>query len=90
MAIIKLTHTHKTYREKKQKWYEFGYPDIEFQQHWDTLPTYHDTAKCVFFAASAVVEGEEVSGSVFNGDFVKETPEEILRMIKEAENGKWT
>ena len=88
MAIIKRTRTNKTYREKKQKWYEVGYPDIEYQQHWDTLPTYHDTAKCVFFSAISEVEGKKVSGSVFNGDFVKETPEQILRLIKEAENDK--
>lgn len=89
MPIIKLTHTNTTYTEKNKKiWVLSIFDDFEYTQHWDKLPTYHDTAKCVFFSATAVVEGKEVDGSVFNGDFVKETPEEILRMIKEAENEK--
>lgn len=85
MPIIKLTHIHTTY--KKDTFLGLSY-DFKFTNHWNKKPTYHDITGCKFWAESEEVEGELVNGAMFNGSFVKETPEEILRLIKEAENGK--
>lgn len=82
MAIIKLTHIKTTFTEK-ETFFGLSY---DFDYHWDKKPKYHDTTGCKFWAESAEVEGELVNGAMFNGSFVRETPEEILRLIKEAEN----
>ena len=84
MAIIKLTHIHSGFEEDKPN------ASVEFglMSFWAKKPIYHDTSGCRFFSATKVVDWKEVDGSIFNGRFVKETPEEILKLIKEAENGK--
>ena len=81
MAIIKLTHIHTGFEEDNPN------VSVEFRlmNFWDKQPIYHDTSSCTFFSATKVVDWKEVDGSIFNGRFVKETPEEILALIKEAE-----
>lgn len=77
MPIIKLTKAH---------WNDEETGEVDF----DILPDYFDTTGCHFRLRikKQYKTKKDIRCSDFNGFIVKETPEEIMRLIKEAENGK--
>ena len=89
MTIIKLTHCHRELREIKGSfswWRPVSEISFDYVNKWDKHPTFHTVNNCSFTAATNNIDGQEVKGSIFNGDFVKETPEEILKLIQGANN----
>ena len=89
MTIIKLTHCHRELREIKGSfswWRPVSEISFDYVNKWDKHPTFHTVNNCSFTAATNNIDGQEVKGSIFNGYFVKETPEEILKLIQGANN----
>ena len=75
MSIIKLTPLNFLARKCR---------DISC---WENEKTFFDTSGCSFSETEISYYGKRYRCSVFNGVIVKETPEEIIEKIKEAENG---
>lgn len=65
-----------------------GYKHFDEKVSFFCRKEYFDTSGCHFEWSRCTYENKEINCSIFNGKIVKETPEEILRLIKEAENEK--